>query len=187
MSGPRGKAKAPAPASGFNGSALPKSIWDQMEEKAQTDSLFKIVFEEYQAIYRPNTINTLKVLFKHKAFLEERMADFTLARVAIINHTKEVPPEKPKKKPKPRKRVDPIADDPEDDYPVDDDSDQSTAFGYDDQAYNRYEKILALYVTVTEKIEKLKATLSKDDKEIIASEEMSYMGELANRDRPNNH
>lgn len=184
MAGPRGKAKAPAPASGFNGSAIPKSIWEQMEEKAQTDSLFKIVFEEYQAIYRPNTINTLKVLFKHKAFLEERMADFTEAKVAIINHTKEVPPEKPKKKPKPRKRVDPIDDDLED---IEEEVDQPTAFGYDDQAYNRYEKILALYVTVTEKIEKLKATLSKDDKDIIATEEMSYMGEMANRDRPNNH
>jgi hypothetical protein len=131
------------PADGQFRSPFVKSRWDTFEEKARRDNDFAALFSEYRSVYNPVVIDGIKSLIERLKFIKEQLDDAQEKLPSFVNPNGSKP--RSKAKPKEGEEVDNKDD------------------NYDDKAWDRYYKILDLYVKVLEQVEKLKKMLTKSD------------------------
>lgn len=138
------------------GSPYTKERFLDFEKKAKDDAVFMALLEEYQSIFNDTTIKGILVLQDQLTFMEGKLKEAKDVLPGFVN-------ESAGKKRSSKK----------------DEGEQDEQESYDIKAWDRYDKILALYTKTLSSSEALKKTLTKADMEEVDSRR-SYIG-MANK------
>jgi len=130
------------------GSGLTSSQWSELTKAATSSPVVALLLSEYEGIYNRVIIDGLRSLYLRLEFLKTTLDQAEKILPEFVNQS-------------PRKKTTRKSN-----------QDQEILQGedYDDKAWDRYAKILALYTKLLKDVEDIKRTLVKSDQETVDSE-----------------